>query len=215
MLASTPLAAIRGYAELSRRYADDLPADVRRALERVDAESARMSGLVEDLMLLARLDAGRPLERAPVDLTRLAIDATSDARAAAPEHRWLLNLPAEPVTVTGDEGRLRQVLANLLSNAAKHTPPGTKVTVALAERSGGAELSVTDEGPGIPASLQTRLFERFVRGSTTRSPGPSTGLGLAIVDAVATAHGGQVTLTSDPGQTRFTVFLPAAGTSLG
>ncbi|HUC57614.1 MAG TPA: HAMP domain-containing sensor histidine kinase [Streptosporangiaceae bacterium] len=218
----TPLAAIRGYAELAQRHADDLPDDVRRALERVGAESARMSGLVDDLLLLARLDAGRPLERAPVDLTRLAIDATSDARAAAPGHRWLLDLPAEPVTVTGDEGRLRQVLANLLSNAAKHTPAGTKVTVALKERNGSAELSVTDEGPGIPANLQSRLFERFVRGSASRSPGPagsadsagpagspgaSTGLGLAIVDAVTSAHGGRVTLTSCPGQTRFTVVL--------
>lgn len=215
----TPLAAIRGYAELARMYADDLPADVRRALERVDAESARMSGLVEDLLLLARLDAGRPLERAPVDLTRLAIDATSDARAAAPDHRWLLDLPAEPVTVTGDEGRLRQVLANLLSNAAKHTPAGTKVTVALADGTATADLgrqtpsavlSVTDDGPGIPAGLQSRLFERFVRGSPTRSAGSSTGLGLAIADAVTSAHGGRVMLTSHPGQTRFTVIIPAS-----
>jgi two-component system OmpR family sensor kinase len=219
----TPLAAIRGYAELARMYADDLPADVRRALERVDAESARMSGLVEDLLLLARLDAGRPLERTPVDLTRLTIDATSDARVAAPGHRWILDLPAEPLTVTGDEGRLRQVLANLLSNAAKHTPAGTRVTVALADGSGGAELSVTDDGPGIPASLQSRLFERFVRGSTARSPGmagdrlrpASTGLGLAIVDAVTSAHGGRVTLASCPGQTRFTVFLPEPGQARG
>jgi two-component system OmpR family sensor kinase len=204
----TPLAAIRGYAELARMYADDLPADVQRALERVDAESARMSGLVDDLLLLARLDAGRPLERVQVDLTRLAIDATSDARVAAPDHRWLLDLPAEPVTVTGDEARLRQVLANLLSNAAKHTPAGSKVTVALADGAGTAELSVTDDGPGIPANLQSRLFERFVRGSTTRSPGASTGLGLAIVDAVTSAHGGRVTLSSCPGLTRFTVILP-------
>ncbi|HUD37997.1 MAG TPA: HAMP domain-containing sensor histidine kinase [Streptosporangiaceae bacterium] len=208
----TPLAAIRGYAQLARMHADELPDEVRRALDRVDAESARMSGLVEDLLLLARLDAGRPLERQPVDLTRLAIDATSDARVAAPGHRWQLDLPAEPVSVTGDEPRLRQVLANLLSNAAKHTPAGTTVTVALADSSASREavLSVTDDGPGIPAPLQSRLFERFVRGTPTRSPsGNSTGLGLAIVDAVAAAHGGRVTVASTPGQTRFTVTLPA------
>jgi two-component system OmpR family sensor kinase len=206
----TPLAAIRGYAQLARMHSDELPAEVQHALERVDAESARMSRLVDDLLLLARLDAGRPLERNPVDLSRLAIDATSDARVAAPDHRWLLELPPEPVTVPGDESRLRQVLANLLSNAAKHTPPGSTVTVALASPAEAlaAELSVTDNGPGVPPALQSRLFERFVRGNPTRSPGSSTGLGLAIVDAVTTAHGGQVALATRPGQTRFTVTLP-------
>jgi two-component system, OmpR family, sensor kinase len=208
----TPLAAIRGYAQLARMRASDLPDDLLQALERVDAESARMSGLVEDLLLLARLDAGRPLESNPVDLTRLAIDATSDARVAAPDHRWQLDLPAEPVTVPGDEARLRQVLANLLSNAAKHTPAGTTVTVALADPGGTAQavLSVTDNGPGIPAGLQARLFERFVRGNPTRSPiGNSTGLGLSIVEAVTTAHGGHVNVSSRQGETRFTVTLPA------
>ncbi len=208
----TPLAAIRGYTELAQRKADELPPDLRRALERVDAESARMSGLVDDLLLLARLDAGRPLERKPVDLTRLAIDATSDARAAAPGHRWLLDLPPEPVQVPGDESRLRQVLANLLSNAAKHTPAGSSVTIAVAaDRAGrSARLSVTDDGPGVPPELQSSLFERFVRGDPSRSRAAgSTGLGLAIVDAVTTAHGGRVDLTSRPRQTRFTVTLPA------
>ncbi|HXS66088.1 MAG TPA: HAMP domain-containing sensor histidine kinase [Streptosporangiaceae bacterium] len=209
----TPLAAIRGYTELARRKSDELPPDLRRALERVDSESARMSGLVDDLLLLARLDAGRPLERNPVDLTRLAIDATSDARVAAPGHRWLLELPPEPVQVPGDEPRLRQVLANLLSNAAKHTPAGTAVTVALGadpiRRS--ALLSVTDDGPGVPVGLQSSLFERFVRGDPSRSrTAGSTGLGLAIVDAVTTAHGGQVKLDSRPGRTSFTVILPAS-----
>jgi len=207
----TPLAAIRGYTELAQRKADELPPDLRRALERVGAESARMSGLVDDLLLLARLDAGRPLERKPVDLTRLAIDATSDARVAAPSHRWLLDLPSEPVLVPGDEPRLRQVLANLLSNAAKHTPADTAVTVAVAANqvSGAASLSVTDNGPGVPAELQSSLFERFVRGDPSRSRAAgSTGLGLAIVDAVTTAHGGRVDLSSRPGQTRFTVALP-------
>jgi two-component system OmpR family sensor kinase len=206
----TPLAAIRGYAQLARMHSEGLPQELQRALARMDAESARMSGLVEDLLLLARLDAGRPLERGPVDLTRLAIDATSDAQVASPGHRWLLDLPGEPVAVPGDEPRLRQVLANLLSNAAKHTPTGTTVTVALTDPSatGEAALSVTDNGPGIPAGLQPGLFERFVRGPT-RSTGSSTGLGLAIVDAVTTAHGGRVTVSSGTGQTRFTVVLPA------
>ena len=159
-----------------------------------------MSVLVDELLLLAQLDAGRPLASEPVDLTRLAIDVTSDARAAAPEHRWQLELPDEPVRVRGDEHRLHQVLANLLSNAARHTPAGTTVTVALAAvpapgRAGGPgrSVTVTDDGPGIPAELQPTLFERFVRGDSSRSRAAgSTGLGLAIVDAVTAAHHGQV-----------------------
>jgi two-component system, OmpR family, sensor kinase len=192
-----------------------------------------MSALVEDLLLLARLDAGRPLERGPVDLTRLAIDATSDARVAGAsgasgasgvtgrDHRWQLELPDGPVQVVGDESRLHQVLANLLSNARTHTPAGTTVTVALRSArdlpgaaAGGerAELSVTDDGPGIPAELLPGLFERFARGDTSRSRAAgSTGLGLAIVDAVITAHGGTVGVTSQPGRTRFVITLPVLG----
>ena len=215
----TPLAAIRGYAELALRHPGPVPADIEHALRRVESESARMSVLVDELLLLAQLDAGRPLAREPVDLTRLAIDATSDARAAAASHRWQLELPGEPVLVRGDEHRLHQVLANLMSNAAKHTPPGTTVTIALADGPPPApgseatiELSVTDNGPGIPPDLQPTLFERFVRGDTTRAhqagQPPSTGLGLAIVDAVTTAHHGTVTLHSKPGHTRFTITLP-------
>jgi len=208
----TPLAAIRGYAELALRHPGPVPADIEHALQRVEAESSRMSVLVDELLLLAQLDAGRPLAQEPVDLTRLAIDATSDARAAAPTHRWLLELPGEPVQVRGDEHRLHQVLANLMSNAAKHTPPGTTVTVALTTNGPSVELSVTDNGPGIPPDLQPTLFERFVRGDTARThhdgQPPSTGLGLAIVDAVTTAHGGTVHLDSKPGTTRFTITLP-------
>jgi len=208
----TPLAAIRGYAELARHHPGPVPGDVAHALSRVESESARMSLLVDELLLLAQLDAGRPLASEPVDLTRLAIDAASDARAAAPGHKWQLELPDEPVLVRGDEHRLRQVLANLMSNAGSHTPPGTTVTVALAEPGPGASsvvLSVTDDGPGIPADLQPGLFERFVRGDSSRSHTTgSTGLGLAIVDAVTAAHGGSVGVTSKPGETRFVITLP-------
>jgi two-component system, OmpR family, sensor kinase len=207
----TPLAAIRGYAELARRHPGTLPPEVARALARVEAESARMSSLVDDLLLLARLDAGRPLEVQPVDLTRLAIDAASDARAAAPDHRWRLELPEGSVLVPGDEYRLHQVLANLLSNARAHTPPGTTVTVALGSSPElqVAELSVTDDGPGIPKGLQPDLFERFVRGDESRSRAAgSTGLGLSIVAAVVAAHRGTVAVDSEPGRTRFTITLP-------
>ncbi len=212
----TPLAAIRGYAELARRRAADLPDEVGHALRRVESEAARMSELVDELLLLARLDAGRPLASEPVDLTRLIIDATSDARVAAAGHRWRLDLPAQPVSVSGDEQRLRQVLANLLSNAARHTPAGTVVTITLATQSapagpGTAVISVTDTGPGIPADLQPDVFERFVRGDTSRSRAAgSSGLGLAIVHAVTTAHGGRADVTSRPGQTTFTVTLPVS-----
>lgn len=212
----TPLAAIRSYTELARRTPDAAPSEVGHALGRVEAESIRMGGLVDDLLLLARLDAGRPLAREPVDLTRLAIDATSDARVAGPRHCWLLKLPDEPVTVDGDGHRLHQVLANLLSNARTHTPPGTTVTVrvapAAADRPDAVELSVTDDGPGIPADLRPRVFERFVRADSSRSrTAGSTGLGLAIVAAVVHAHRGDVTVESRPGRTCMRILLPAGG----
>jgi two-component system, OmpR family, sensor kinase len=207
----TPLAAIRGYAELARRHPGPVPEDIAHALGRVESESARMSVLVDELLLLAQLDAGRPLAKEPVDLTRLAIDATSDARAASQDHRWVLELPDEPVQVEGDGHRLHQVLANLMSNAAKHTPEGTTVTVTLttSEEPPMVRVSVTDSGPGIPEELQPALFERFVRGDSARSnAGTSTGLGLAIVQAVTTAHGGSVSVTSHPGHTSFVIILP-------
>ncbi|HEY1920210.1 MAG TPA: HAMP domain-containing sensor histidine kinase [Streptosporangiaceae bacterium] len=206
----TPLASIRGYAELARRHPGPVPDDVAHALGRVESEAARMSLLVDELLLLARLDAGRPLASEPVDLTRLAIDTTSDARAAGQQHRWVLELPDEPVVVPGDEHRLHQVLANLLGNARTHTPPGTTVTVRLAAPAGGAvQLSVTDDGPGIPQELQPDLFDRFVHGSGARSgQSGGTGLGLAIVDAVVTAHQGRVSLASRAGSTQFVITLP-------
>jgi two-component system, OmpR family, sensor kinase len=207
----TPLAAIRGYAELARRSPDAVPPDIAHALGRVEAESARMSELVDELLLLAQLDAGRPLASEPVDLTRLAIDVSSDARAAAPGHRWQLELPDEPITVRGDELRLHQVLANLLSNAARHTPAGTAVHVAVSATPRTAIVTVTDDGPGIPPELLPDIFERFVRGDSSRSRAAgSSGLGLAIVQAVTAAHGGRAEVSSRPGETRFTITLPLA-----
>jgi two-component system OmpR family sensor kinase len=198
----TPLAAIRGYAELGRRR----EVDAAGVLERVESQAKRMTALVEDLLLLARIDAGRPLERGPVDLSALVVESVGDAYVAGPEHKWRLDLPDEPVVVAGDGARLHQVLANLLANARTHTPPGTEVTVGLAE---AGTLTVSDNGPGIPAELQPHIFQRFARGDSSRSrTAGSTGLGLSIVDAVVTAHDGTVTVDSAPGRTTFTVTLP-------
>ena len=217
----TPLAAIRGYAELTRRMDGDVPPDVAHAMRRVESESARMTTLVDDLLLLARLDSGRPLDREPVDLTRLLVDAVSDAHVAGPDHTWRLDLPDDPVTVTGDAARLHQVFANLLANARTHTPPGTAVTVGLStapdpardgvDSASAVHVKITDDGPGIPAEQQATVFERFARGDTSRSRAAgSTGLGLAIVAAVVEAHHGAVAVDSAPGHTEFTVTLPAA-----
>nr|WP_090276880.1 HAMP domain-containing sensor histidine kinase [Mycolicibacterium komanii]CRL70411.1 signal transduction histidine kinase [Mycolicibacterium komanii] len=206
----TPLAAIRGYTELAQRKRDDVPDDVAHAMSRVESETARMTQLVEDMLLLARLDTGRPLEQQPVDLSRLIVDAVSDAHIAGPEHQWSLDLPEEPVMVVGDEARLHQVLGNLLANARIHTPPGTSVTTSLSvESDGSVVLTVADDGPGIPAWLQPEIFERFARGDSSRSRrGGSTGLGLAIVAAVVRAHRGAIDVHSAPGDTRFVVTLP-------
>jgi len=205
----TPLAAIRGYAELSRRSRKPVPDEIAHVLRRVESEAKRMTALVEDLLLLARLDSGRPLAHDPVDLTVLVVDAVSDAHAAGPGHYWQLDLPEEPVTVIGDQQRLHQVLANLLANARTHTPEGTTVTVAVSSTPDVAVIRVIDGGPGIPADLQPHIFERFARGDSSRSRAAgSTGLGLSIVHAVVTAHGGKVAVQSQPGHTQFTVLLP-------
>ncbi|PYG02182.1 two-component system, OmpR family, sensor kinase [Georgenia satyanarayanai] len=212
----TPLASIRGYAELLRRLPGGLPDEARQALARVESESQRMTALVEDLLLLARLDAGRPLERVEVDLALLAVDAVADAHVAAPDHTWELDLPDpetdHPVTVVGDEDRLRQVFANLLANARVHTPHGTTVTTTVRREGAVVVLRVLDDGPGIPDDLVPRLFRRFARGDAARSPGSgSSGLGLSIVDAVVRAHDGRIDVDGDAGATAFTVTLPAAG----
>jgi two-component system OmpR family sensor kinase len=207
----TPLAAIRGYTELTQRMGDDREA-VAHAMGRVASETERMTRLVEDLLLLARLDSGRPLEREPVDLSRLALDAVSDAHVAGPDHQWELDLPEEPVVVAGDAARLHQVMTNLLANARVHTGAGTVVTTRLITEPVHTVLQVIDNGPGIPTGLQSEVFERFARGDSSRSrKGGSTGLGLAIVSAVVKAHDGTITVNSSPGHTEFTVRLPLNG----
>jgi two-component system OmpR family sensor kinase len=212
----TPLASIRGYAELTRRQSFDLPPDVGHAVGRVESEAVRMTGLVEDLLLLARLDESpeaAALKDEDVDLTEIAINCVGDAHLLSPDHKWLLDLPDEPVVARGDSARLQQVLTNLLANARTHTPPGTTVTVRLISAAGPPSrvlLEVDDNGPGIPAELQPEVFERFARADTSRSRAAgSTGLGLSIVASVVGAHHGSVAVASEPGHTVFTVDLPA------
>jgi len=207
----TPLASIRGYAELVRRSPEEVPESTRRAVERVESEATRMSALVEDLLLLARLDAGRPLAREEVDLAALAVDALTDAHVAGRDHRWRLDVPEEGAVVVGDAARLHQVLANLLGNARVHTPPGTTVDLRVLPEPTGVRLEVHDDGPGIPADLAPVLFQRFTRGDGARNRAAgSTGLGLAIADAVVSAHHGTLTVTSTPGSTTFAAWLPSS-----
>lgn len=204
----TPLASIRGYAELGQRPSR-LPADTARSLERIESESVRMSTLVEEMLLLARLDAGRDLRSDPVALGALLVEAVSDAHVAGPEHQWDLELPPDDVVVRGDADRLRQAIGNLLTNARLHTPPGTTVTASLEAADGGAVITVADDGPGIDPGLQRTLFERFTRGDDSRSRAAGgTGLGLAIVAAIAAAHSGSVGVESRPGRTVFRIEVP-------
>jgi two-component system OmpR family sensor kinase len=206
----TPLTTIAGYTELARSRPDDRAA-ADTALAKVEEESGRMTALVEDLLLLARLDSGRPLVSEPVDLARLLVEAVSDARVLAPDHRWRLSLPESSVEVVGDEPRLHQVVTNLLTNARKYTPAGTTVTVSV--HPGG--FAVHDDGPGFPPDLVDNAFERFARGDAARTRagdelkvGGGYGLGLSLVEAIVTAHGGRVHLRSVPGDTTVTVELP-------
>ena len=230
----TPLASIRGYTELIRREgADaDLPEEATYALERVHSESVRMTALVEDLLLLARLDAGRELHREEVDLVGLLVDTVADARAAGPDHDWQLDLavlepPAdatpeeaedflpEPPLVIGDEARLRQVVVNLLANARVHTPAGSHVTTTLAREGNTLIVRIHDDGPGIAPDVRDRLFERFARGDSSRERRTgSTGLGMSIALAIVQSHGGSIDVDSSTAPedhgTTFSVRLPAA-----
>ncbi len=215
----TPLASIRGYSELSLRAlgqgrSADTVENTAAALERIQAQSLRMTRLVEDLLLLARLDEGRELVHGTVDLSQLAVEAVADAQPTAPAHTWELDLPEEPVIVTGDAGRLHQVLANLLANARTHTPAGTTITLGVAAANGWAGLRVHDDGPGIDPQVREELFARFARGDASRARQTGgTGLGLAIAKAIVEGHGGTIDVRSEPGDTTFTVRLPVSAAS--
>ena len=221
----TPLASIIGDSELSLRslaQARDAGTRVTKAplelsagqsqqgLERIQAASLRMTTLVEDLLLLARLDEGKELVYGAVDVTRVVVDAVADARAAGPDHEWIIDVPEEPVVVAGDATRLHQVIANLLTNARVHTPAGVHVTSSVALDGGAAVVRIADDGPGIDPAVANDLFERFARADSSRARQTGgTGLGLSIAKAIVTAHGGTISVDSAPGSTVFTVRLPA------
>ncbi|WP_371261033.1 sensor histidine kinase [Microbacterium sp. AR7-10] len=193
------------------RQSQDAPTveNTTSALERIQAQSLRMTRLVEDLLLLARLDEGAELVHGEVDLSQLAVEALADAQPTAPDHHWKLETPGEPVVVAGDVGRLHQVVGNLLANARTHTPEGTTITLSVSATPSGAELRVHDDGPGIDPDVREELFARFARGDVSRARQTGgTGLGLAIAKAIVEGHGGTITVESTPGDTSFTVRLP-------
>ena len=205
----TPLASIRGYSELSLRDRT-LSETSEQSLQRIQAQSLRMTGIVEDLLLLARLDEGQELVYGTSDLSRLVVEAVGDAQVAAPDHAWSIEVGDEPVLIAGDTARLHQVVANLLANARTHTPAGTHVTASVVREGSDAVVRVHDDGPGIDPVLQVELFERFSRGDTSRARQTGgSGLGLSIVRAIVEAHDGTISMRSVPGDTEFEVRLPA------
>jgi two-component system OmpR family sensor kinase len=215
----TPLTSIRGFAELYRQGAVPDGEGVERIMQRIESEATRMGVLVEDLLMLARLDQQRPLAREPVDLLTIVADAVGDAKVVSPDHPVSLRVTAtddaHPPVVVGDDARLRQVVGNLLSNALTHTPAGTPVTVAVDTAADRVRLTVSDEGPGMSAEQADRVFERFYRAdpARTRSSGGS-GLGLSIVASLVAAHDGSVRVDTAPGEGAcFTIDLPLGAAS--
>lgn len=208
----TPLTAIRGFAELHRQGAVQGEEQTKELIARIEKESIRMGSLVEDLLLLARLDQAREMSTDPVNISSAVKEAVESARAAGPNHPITVTAPDEDIYVLGDAYRIHQVIANLLANARTHTPVGTPITVTLAHSDNGTTVSVSDKGPGLSDSDQERIFERFYRAdpSRARTSVEGSGLGLSIVDAVMRAHGGRVSVTSTLGDgATFTLFFPA------
>ena len=220
----TPLAAIHGYAELTRQDSEILPETTEYSLARIESEAQRMSDLVSNLLLLARLDEGQDRQITDVEVTELMVDAVNDAAVSAPTHRWLTRVPDDPVWVRADRAQLHQALANLLSNARVHTPDGTTVTTSIATGRGDAdvlggepfvEMTVADDGPGIDADVLPHLFGRFVRADSSRSRETgSFGLGLSIAASIVESHGGTISAESRSGSTSFTIRLHAATAQL-
>ena len=207
----TPLTAIRGFAELHRQGAVKGEDQSKELIGRIEKESVRMSSLVEDLLLLARLDQSRHMKKEPVNLVEAVNDAIVSARAAGPDHPISITKPDEDFYILGDPDRIHQVVANLLANARTHTEPGTQIRVSVSHATEGATVSVADDGPGLSGEDQERIFERFFRAdpSRARSHEEGSGLGLSIVDAVMRAHGGKVSVSSSLGEgATFTLFFP-------
>jgi two-component system OmpR family sensor kinase len=207
----TPITAIRGFSELHRQGAVTGEKETTELIGRIENESKRMGSLVEDLLLLARLDQAREMDSKPVDINKVVEDAVISARAAGPEHPVTFNSSNDEIFTLGDEVRIHQVVANLLANARAHTPAGTPITVSVKSTDAGVEVSVADKGPGLSAEDQKRIFERFYRAdaSRVRTGADGSGLGLSIVDAVMRAHGGSVSVQSTPGKGAvFTLHFP-------
>jgi len=198
----TPLTAIRGFAELHRQGAVVGEEKTKELINRIEKESVRMSSLVEDLLLLARLDQSRELAKEPVDLNTLITEAVASARAAGPNHPIEIKLEASEIFVLGDSQRIHQVIANLLANARTHTPNGTEISITAMQGVSETTIAVSDKGPGLSKADQDRIFERFYRAdpSRVRNSGEGSGLGLSIVDAVMKAHGGYVKVKSEVGR---------------
>jgi len=207
----TPITAIRGFAELHRQGAVSGEEKTKELIGRIENESKRMGSLVEDLLLLARLDQSREMKSDPVNLTKLVSDAVESARAAGPNHVVNFDKSLEDIYALGDNDRIHQVVANLLANARTHTPAGTVIDVTVKQDTDGVRIRIADNGPGLTKADQERIFERFYRAdaSRVRSDGEGTGLGLSIVDAVMRAHAGQVSVESELGKgAAFTLFFP-------
>jgi two-component system OmpR family sensor kinase len=210
----TPLTAIRGFAELHRQGAVSGEDKTKELISRIEKESIRMSSLVEDLLLLARLDQSRELTFDPVDINHLVKEAIASARASGPSHEITLKTNSDEVFLLGDSMRIHQAVSNLLANARTHTPSGTKIAVEILQSESEVQISVSDDGPGLSQEDQSRIFERFFRADPSRArvSGEGSGLGLAIVDAIMKAHDGTVSVDSEINHgAKFTLHFPLKG----